>query len=80
MSQLNEPCNSTAIPPYIEPLTERESHVMEQLRTGITVREIAAVMGVSVNTTKHHLRNIYAKLGVRSRSAALNSHRFERSV
>lgn len=60
---------------HIEPLTRREIQVMEQLRTGVTMREIAAVMGVSVNTTKHHVRNIYAKLGVRSRSEALKSHR-----
>jgi len=61
----------------IEPLTERETQVMEQLRKGLTVREIAAAMGVSINTTKHHMRNIYSKLDVRSRSEALKFPQLE---
>lgn len=74
MYQLNGICTPKVDQNYVESLTRRESEVMEQLRTGITVREIAVVMGVSINTTKHHMRNIYAKLGVSTRSEALMFH------
>lgn len=52
-------------------LSEREHAVLDLLRTPKTVAEIAAALGVSVNTVKTHQRAVYRKLGVGSRREAL---------
>ncbi len=52
-------------------LTEREREVMELLNRGLSRNEIAQAQSVSQNTVKTHLKNIYAKLGVHSRSEVL---------
>jgi DNA-binding CsgD family transcriptional regulator len=53
-----------------EPLTDREKEVLELVATGITNREVARKLFISVNTVKVHLRNVYAKLGADSRTEA----------
>lgn len=52
-------------------LTEREREVMGLLNQGLSRSEIARAQSVSQNTVKTHLKNIYAKLGVHSRSEVL---------
>jgi LuxR family maltose regulon positive regulatory protein len=54
----------------VEPLTERERDVLRFLPSRLTVREIAEELCVSVNTLKFHLKVIYRKLGVTSRTEA----------
>ena len=54
----------------IEPLTEAELHVLRLLPTS-SYQQIAATLYVSPNTVKTHLRSIYRKLGVASRSDAI---------
>ena len=49
-----------------EPLSDRESEVLEQLSRGACNKEIASSLGISVNTVEKHLANIYVKLGVRT--------------
>jgi two-component system, NarL family, response regulator LiaR len=51
-------------------LTERESEILSLLSTGMTNRELGRNLYVSENTIKTHLRSLYAKLGVRSRTQA----------
>jgi DNA-binding NarL/FixJ family response regulator len=48
-------------------LTPREADVLEQLQRGRSNGEIAAELHVGVETVRTHARNIYRKLGVRSR-------------
>jgi len=51
----------------MEPLTARESEVMELLIHGRTYKEIAAELFISENTIGSHARNIYAKAEVTNR-------------
>ncbi|MEG0944891.1 MAG: LuxR C-terminal-related transcriptional regulator, partial [Angelakisella sp.] len=50
-----------------EPLTDTEQKVLELLCTNKPLEEIAKLCGISYNTVKYHNRNIYRKLGVKSR-------------
>ncbi|HKG64792.1 MAG TPA: AAA family ATPase [Solirubrobacteraceae bacterium] len=49
------------------PLTAREREIAELVAAGRTNREVAEQLVLSTRTIEAHLRNIYAKLGVRSR-------------
>ena len=51
-------------------LTSRELTVLKLITTGLTNREIAERLVVSRRTIDAHLRSIYSKIGVASRSAA----------
>jgi LuxR family maltose regulon positive regulatory protein len=62
-------------PPPGEPLSSREATVLRYLQSTLTNSEIAAELSVSVHTVKTHLRNIYRKLGVPHRRAAVRSAR-----
>lgn len=53
------------------PLTKREAAVLRVAATGRTTSAIASTMGVSTETAKTHLANVYRKLGVQNRSQAL---------
>jgi LuxR family maltose regulon positive regulatory protein len=58
-----------------EPLSEREHDVLRLLRTDLSGPEIAGELMVSLSTMRTHTRNIYTKLGVTNRRAAV--HRAE---
>ncbi len=49
------------------PLTPREREVVSSVLQGLSNREIATRLSVSEDTVKHHLTNIYDKLGLSSR-------------
>ena len=49
------------------PLTAREREIAELVAAGRTNREVAEQLVLSERTIEAHLRNVYAKLGVRSR-------------
>jgi LuxR family maltose regulon positive regulatory protein len=60
-----------AVQPLIEPLSEREREVLRLLATELSGPEIARELLVSLNTMRTHTKNIYAKLGVNTRRAAV---------
>jgi LuxR family maltose regulon positive regulatory protein len=55
----------------VEPLSERELDVLRLLRTDLSGPEIARQLMVSLNTLHTHTKNIYSKLGVNNRRAAV---------
>jgi len=57
---------------FIEPLSQRELEVLQYLGTHLSTPEIAGQMVVSANTVRTHIKNIYNKLGVHGRSAAIH--------
>lgn len=54
-----------------EPLTEKEKEVMSLIAQGLSNKEIAETMQISLNTLKVHIRNLYGKMGVENRQQAL---------
>ena len=56
-------------------LTERERSVMRLLSAGLSNKEIGRKLDLSDNTVKFHLRNIFAKLNVTTRTAAVMASR-----
>jgi LuxR family maltose regulon positive regulatory protein len=55
----------------VEPLSERELHVLRLLRTELSGPDIARELTVSLNTIRTHTKSIYAKLSVNNRRAAV---------
>ena len=66
---------STATAGLIEPLSDRELDVLRLLATDLGGPGIASELYVSLNTLRTHTRNIYAKLGVNNRRAAVRRAR-----
>jgi DNA-binding NarL/FixJ family response regulator len=52
-------------------LSTRESEVLELIARGYAYAEIARLRGVTIHTVQTHIRNLYAKLAVHSRSEAV---------
>ncbi len=55
----------------IEPLTKRETEVLQLLASGASNQELGLMLSISVKTVETHLSSIYAKLEVRNRAAAM---------
>jgi LuxR family maltose regulon positive regulatory protein len=62
-------------PELVEPLSDRELQVLRLLATHLTNAEIGEQLFVSVNTVRFHVRNVYAKLDVHTRSDAVQHAR-----
>jgi DNA-binding NarL/FixJ family response regulator len=61
-------------------LTPREHETLELLVAGLTMKGVADRLGVSYHTVDTHVRNVYAKLHVRSRGSAVAKALRERIV
>ncbi len=58
--------------PEVATLTERERQVLVALSEGQQYKEIADSFGISINTTRKHIKAIYEKLHVNTRLEAVN--------
>lgn len=55
----------------IEPLTPRETEILQLLAQGLPNKQIALVLGISEHTVKFHISSIYGKLGAYNRTEAV---------
>jgi two-component system, NarL family, response regulator YdfI len=72
LAQTNQRVGSPAPSVEHEDLTDRELQVLTAVARGDRNKEIALELGISERTVKAHLTNIYNKLGVDSRAAAVS--------
>jgi histidine kinase len=56
----------------VEPLTARETEVLKLIAKGLSNKEIADWLDITINTVKGHIKNIYNKLGVNRRLQAVS--------
>jgi two-component system nitrate/nitrite response regulator NarL len=63
------------LPPDLPSFTPREEAVLKLLARGLSAKEIARAIGVSPDTVKDHLENLYAKLEAKNRVEALERAR-----
>jgi LuxR family maltose regulon positive regulatory protein len=66
-----KPANRNSQPTAAETLSEREARVVGLLAQALPNKKIARTLGISPETVKWHLKNIYGKLGVTSRDEAV---------
>jgi len=59
------------LPIEVDRVTPREQEILQWVALGKTNDEIAALLVVSTHTVRKHLENVYAKLGVHTRTAAV---------
>lgn len=55
----------------IKTLSRKEQDILDALAEGLTNKELAARLGISTNTVKFHLSNIFDKLSVKNRAQAI---------
>lgn len=66
------PARSRSLEELAEPLTPRESEVLQMLASGLGNKEIAAKLTISEHTVKFHVASILGKLGAGSRTEAVS--------
>jgi LuxR family maltose regulon positive regulatory protein len=74
-SKTGEPSAAGQPPSLVEPLSDRELEVLQLIAAGLSNREIATRLFISLSTVKGHTANIYGKLGVNSRTQAVATAR-----
>ena len=57
--------------PAVDPLTKREEEVLDLLAKGFSSNEIGHQLNIGLETVNSHLKHIYGKLHVRSRTEAV---------
>jgi len=63
--------DSNLAPTPLSTMTARELELLSAVAKGLTNPEIASRLGISKNTVKYHLKNLYQKLDVRNRAMAV---------
>ncbi len=54
-----------------EKITPREGQILQAIEEGMTNKEVAALLGITLETVKSHIKNIYRKLEVNNRHALI---------
>ena len=64
------PASVSGAPAWLGALTSRESDVLKRVARGLSNKEIGRELGLAEITIKLHMRNVFRKIGARSRSEA----------
>jgi LuxR family maltose regulon positive regulatory protein len=75
LSAIGKNAKLPVVSSLVEPLSQREREVLSLLVAGLSNREIAGKLILSLGTIKTHIHNIYGKLGVRNRAEAIKHAR-----
>lgn len=70
-SPVKKKSNADAPPPWLVAVTEREREVIRLVGQGLSNKEIACQLSISDSTVRHHLTNIFDKVGVPNRQNLL---------
>ena len=73
--QLKRTGEHTKTQPLLDPLSEREMHVLQLMAQGASNQEIAQKLTIALDTVKRHVSHIFSKLGVNNRVQALRQAR-----
>ena len=57
--------------PPVAPLSSRQSEILNMLAKGLSNREMAEILGISVTVVKEHITALYGKLGASNRTEAI---------
>ena len=68
----SSPSRSRALDELAEPLTPRESEVLQMLASGLGNKEVASKLAISEHTVKFHVASILGKLGAATRTEAVS--------
>jgi NarL family two-component system response regulator LiaR len=79
-SYRRSPRGGAGMRPVRSMLTDREWEVLDLLTSGARTEEIARTLVLSTETVRSHLKNVYRKLGVRSRDEAAEAARRMRDL
>jgi len=71
LSAISPALKGPSHPEWLEPLTPRETEVLALIEEGLSNREIAERLVLTVGTVKWYASQIYSKLGVQNRSEAV---------
>jgi DNA-binding NarL/FixJ family response regulator len=71
LERLRRPDGQVQTPDISVALTAREAEVLELIARGYSYVEIARLSGVTIHTVQTHIKNLYGKLAVHSRSEAV---------
>jgi DNA-binding NarL/FixJ family response regulator len=63
--------NAKPIRTYNEPLTAKEQQVIAAMVDGLSYKMIASRLGITLETVLQHIKNIYRKLHVNSKSEVI---------
>jgi DNA-binding NarL/FixJ family response regulator len=69
VNSFQKPVTKTVVP---EELSERETEIITYLSKGLNYKQISEKLFVSPDTVRTHIRNIYSKLHVKSKTEAIN--------
>jgi len=70
LQTVREVLSTGAVPSELDVLTDREREVLDLVAQGKTNKEIAEALVITTNTVKRHLKAVFSKLDIHTRSAA----------
>ena len=69
LARLTSPARPPA--PASQPISAREKDILQALSRGYTYDEAARLLGIAPSTVQSHVKNIYSKLAVHSKTEAI---------